>query len=97
VEREGAVVKKGHEEGLKMAVSLPEEFGLPLGLLPLADVIEVGFVRATGYMWIAQHKKVEHHFKLVSRHVSYDVEAVLTDAAQFIEILRFGGFRTGAN
>ncbi|KQK08989.1 uncharacterized protein LOC100835636 [Brachypodium distachyon] len=73
-EREGAVVKKGHEEGLKMATSLLEEFGLPLGLLPLAEVIEVGFVRATGYMWISQLKKVEHRFKLVSKQVSYDVE-----------------------
>ena len=54
----GGVVKKGHEEGTKMAVSLLEEFGLPSGLLPLVDVIEVGFVRSTGYMWILQKKKV---------------------------------------
>ncbi|KAL6848907.1 hypothetical protein ACP4OV_021490 [Aristida adscensionis] len=73
-EREGAAVKKGHEEGMKMAVALLEEFGLPLGLLPLADVIEVGFVRGTGYMWIAQRKKVEHQFKKISKQVSYDVE-----------------------
>jgi len=73
-EREGAVVKKGHEEGLKMAVALLEEFGLPLGLLPLEDVIEVGFVRDTGYMWISQRKKVEHQFKKISKQVSYDVE-----------------------
>ena len=73
-EREGAVVKKGHEEGLKMAVALLEEFGLPLGLLPLEDVIEVGFVRDTGYMWISQRKKVVHQFKKISKQVSYDVE-----------------------
>ncbi|XP_006644447.1 uncharacterized protein LOC102709782 [Oryza brachyantha] len=73
-EREGAVVKKGHEEGMKMAAALLEEFGLPLGLLPLAEVVEVGFVRPTGYMWIAQRKKVEHQFKMVSKQVSYDVE-----------------------
>ncbi|RLM99088.1 uncharacterized protein C2845_PM06G02870 [Panicum miliaceum] len=73
-EREGAVVKKGHEEGMKMAVALLEEFGLPLGLLPLEDVIEVGFVRDTGYMWISQRKKVEHQFKKISKQVSYDVE-----------------------
>ncbi|KAL0321288.1 UNVERIFIED_CONTAM: hypothetical protein Sradi_5390300 [Sesamum radiatum] len=42
-EKEGAIVKTGHEEGLKMAVALLEEFELPEGLLPLADVIEVGF------------------------------------------------------
>ncbi|KAJ8761082.1 hypothetical protein K2173_000761 [Erythroxylum novogranatense] len=71
-EKEGGIIKKGHEEGLKMAVSLLEEFGLPLGLLPLEDVVEVGFVRNTGYFWIVQKKKVEHNFKLISKLVSYD-------------------------
>ncbi|RCV16442.1 hypothetical protein SEVIR_3G140500v4 [Setaria viridis] len=73
-EKEGAVVKKGHDEGLKMAVALLEEFGLPLGLLPLEDVTEVGFVRDTGYMWINQRKKVEHKFSKIGKQVSYDVE-----------------------
>jgi len=73
-DKEGGIVKKGHDEGLKMAVSLLEEFGLPLGLLPLADVIEVGFVRSTGYMWIQQEKKVEHSFKMISKLVSYNAE-----------------------
>ncbi|KAL1292400.1 hypothetical protein HN51_060846 [Arachis hypogaea] len=73
-EKEGAIVGKGHEEGMKMAISLLEESGLPLGLLPLAHVIEVGYVRSTGYMWILQKKKVEHNFKLISKHVSYDTE-----------------------
>lgn len=65
-------MKKGHEEGMKMAVALLEEFELPSGLLPLADVIEVGFVRSSGYMWIVQKKKVEHSFKMISKLVSYD-------------------------
>ncbi|KAJ7948434.1 Protein of unknown function, DUF538 [Quillaja saponaria] len=73
-EKEGGTVKKGHEEGLKLAVSLLQEFELPLGLLPLADVIEVGFVKSTGYMWIVQRKKVEHEFKIISKLVSYDSE-----------------------
>ncbi|PON41360.1 hypothetical protein PanWU01x14_290290 [Parasponia andersonii] len=73
-QKEGGIVKTGHEEGLKLAVSLLEEFGLPVGLLPLADVIEVGFVRSTGYMWILQKKKVEHNFKMISKLVSYDTE-----------------------
>ncbi|XP_062161942.1 uncharacterized protein LOC133868970 [Alnus glutinosa] len=71
-EKEGAIIKKDHQEGMKMAVSLLEEFKLPLGLLPLADVIEVGFVRSTGYMWILQKKKVEHNFHIISKLVSYD-------------------------
>lgn len=50
------------------------EFGLPLGLLPLADVIEVSFVRNTDYMRILQKKKVEHNFKLIGKLVSYDTE-----------------------
>ncbi|KAF9683665.1 hypothetical protein SADUNF_Sadunf04G0037400 [Salix dunnii] len=73
-EKEGAIVKTGHEEGLKMAASLLEEFGFPLGLLPLADVVEIGFVRGTGYMWILQKKKVEHNFKMINKLVSYDTE-----------------------
>ncbi|KAJ4837956.1 hypothetical protein Tsubulata_015674 [Turnera subulata] len=73
-EKEGGIVKNGHEEGLKLALSILEEFELPLGLLPLADVIEVGFVRSTGYMWIVQKKKVEHGFKMISKQVSYDTE-----------------------
>lgn len=73
-EKEGGIVKKGHEEGLKMAVSLLQEFELPEGLLPLADVIEVGFVKTTGYMWLVQKKKVEHQFKMISKLVSYDTE-----------------------
>lgn len=73
-EKEGGIVKNGHEEGLKMAISLLEKFELPLGLLPLAEVIEVGFVESTGYMWIIQQKKVEHDFKMITKLVSYDTE-----------------------
>ncbi|XP_008783887.2 uncharacterized protein LOC103702989 [Phoenix dactylifera] len=73
-EKEGGIVKKGHEEGIELALSLLQEFGLPLALLPLADVVEVGFVRSTGYMWIVQKKEVEHSFKLASKLVSYDTE-----------------------
>ncbi|KAJ4822578.1 hypothetical protein Tsubulata_021492 [Turnera subulata] len=73
-EKEGAIVKQGHEEGLALAVSVFEEFEIPTGLLPLEDVIEVGFVRSTGYLWVVQKKKVEHKFQLISRLVSYDTE-----------------------
>ncbi|KAL1329408.1 hypothetical protein HN51_046527 [Arachis hypogaea] len=72
--KEGGIVKKGDEEGLKMAVSLLQEYELPAGLLPLQDVVEVGYVKSTGYMWIVQKKKVEHEFKMVKKLVSYDSE-----------------------
>ncbi|XP_058753554.1 uncharacterized protein LOC131651259 [Vicia villosa] len=73
-EKEGAIVKTGHEESLKAAVSLLHEFELPEGLLPLADIIEIGYVKPTGYIWILQKKKVEHKFNLISKLVSYDTE-----------------------
>lgn len=73
-EKEGGIVKKGHEEGLKLAVSLLKKFELPEGLLPLANVVEVGYVESTGYMWIVQQNKVEHEFKMISKLVSYDTE-----------------------
>ncbi|XP_038896279.1 uncharacterized protein LOC120084552 [Benincasa hispida] len=72
--KEGGIVKRGHEEGLELAVALLKEFELPEGLLPLADVVEVGYVKETGYVWIVQRKKVEHEFKMVSKLVSYDSE-----------------------
>ncbi|KAF5207115.1 plant/protein (Protein of unknown function, DUF538) [Thalictrum thalictroides] len=73
-EKEGGILKKGHEEGTKMAIALLEEFGLPLGILPLENISEVGFVKSTGYMWIVQENKVEHDFKMISKLVSYDTE-----------------------
>jgi hypothetical protein len=73
-EKEGAIVKKGHDESLKTAVSLLQEFELPEGLLPLADIIEIGYVKTTGFIWITQKKKVEHKFNLISKLVSYDTE-----------------------
>ncbi|KAK4589685.1 hypothetical protein RGQ29_020305 [Quercus rubra] len=73
-EKEEAIFKKDHQDGMQMAVFFLEEFGLPLGLLPLTDVIEVGFVRSTGYMWILQKKKFKHNFKMISKLMSYYTE-----------------------
>lgn len=73
-EKGGGIVKKGHEEGLKLAVSLLKKFELPEGLLPLANIVEVGYVESTGYMWIVQQNKVEHEFKMISKLVRYDSE-----------------------
>lgn len=71
---EGGLVKRGHDEAMKQAISVLEEFGLPLGLLPLADVTETGFVKSTGYFWVCQQKRVEHYFKKVGKLVSYEPE-----------------------
>lgn len=73
-EKEGAIVEKGHDQGMKLAVSVLEEFNLPLGLLPFENVNEVGFDGATGYLWIVMEKKLEHNFKMAGKLVSYETE-----------------------
>ena len=72
--KEWGIVKTGHDEGMKMSISLLQEFELSEGLLPLANVVEVGYVKNTGYMWIMKQKKMEHEFKMISKLVSYDTE-----------------------
>lgn len=68
-EKEGGVVKEGHDDGMKMAISLLQKFELPQGLLPTR-----GCGGGTGCMWVVQQKKVEHEFKMISKLVSYDTE-----------------------
>jgi hypothetical protein len=47
---------------------------LPLGLLPLADMEEVGYNRSTGFVWLRQKKALTHTFKQIGRQVSYAAE-----------------------
>ncbi|KAB1221324.1 hypothetical protein CJ030_MR2G005631 [Morella rubra] len=50
------------------------EISLPGGLLPLDDVVEVGYNRTTGFVWLTQKRKKEHRFRSIGRSVSYDTE-----------------------
>lgn len=47
---------------------------LPKGLLPLEEVVEVGYNRTTGFIWLKQKRKKEHRFRAIGRTVSYDTE-----------------------
>lgn len=58
-------------DSLSQATALLLEFGLPDGLLPLQDVVECGFNKETGYVWITQKKGIVHTFKQISKQVSY--------------------------
>ncbi|OEL18165.1 hypothetical protein BAE44_0020815 [Dichanthelium oligosanthes] len=65
----------------KKSIELLEELGLPKGLLPMEDIQEFGYNRATGFMWLVQgKKKVEHTFKKIKQTVSY-----ATDVTAFAE------------
>ncbi|CAN1759165.1 hypothetical protein LINPERHAP1_LOCUS7049 [Linum perenne] len=72
--KQGAIVTKGHDEAMKISVSLLRDFELPEGLLPLEDVVETGYVKETGYFWIVQNKAITHEFKVIGKQVSYDLE-----------------------
>ncbi|KAL1535030.1 hypothetical protein AAHA92_31132 [Salvia divinorum] len=50
------------------------EMGLPNGLLPLRDIIEVGYIKDTGFVWLIQKNKCDHRFEKIGRPVQYGVE-----------------------
>ncbi|KDP37972.1 hypothetical protein JCGZ_04615 [Jatropha curcas] len=56
------------------SIQLLGELGLPKGLLPLDDIVEVGYNRTTGFVWLKQKKRTEHKFRAIGRNVSYDTE-----------------------
>ncbi|RWV77159.1 hypothetical protein GW17_00062053 [Ensete ventricosum] len=47
---------------------------LPKGLLPLEGMEEVGYNRATGFVWLKQRKATNHVFKTIEKAVSYAAE-----------------------
>ncbi|XP_061352448.1 uncharacterized protein LOC133297341 [Gastrolobium bilobum] len=52
---------------------LLDEILLPRGLLPLEDIIEMGYNRTTGFVWLKQrHNKKVHRFDAIGRTVSYE-------------------------
>ncbi|XP_047978589.1 uncharacterized protein LOC125220461 [Salvia hispanica] len=52
------------------------EMGLPNGLLPLRDIIEVGYIKDTGFVWLIQKNKCDHRFEKIGRPVHYGAEVM---------------------
>jgi len=52
--RSGAEVVTGDAICRKKSIKLLEELGLPKGLLPMEDIQEFGYNRATGFMWLVR-------------------------------------------
>ncbi|TVU40555.1 hypothetical protein EJB05_14022, partial [Eragrostis curvula] len=91
--RTGAEVVKGDAICSKKTIELLEEIGLPKGLLPLEDIQEFGYNRATGFMWLVQgKKKVEHTFKKIKQTVSYASE--VTAFAEKGKLRKITGVKT---
>jgi hypothetical protein len=68
--KEGGIVFYG-EEALEKAIERLEEVNLPGGLLPLKDVVESGYVKDTGFVWITQKKPIAHMFRKAGKQVAY--------------------------
>ncbi|CAD5188373.1 unnamed protein product [Musa acuminata subsp. malaccensis] len=73
-QREGAEVSYGADICKEQSMSLLEGIHLPKGLLPLAAIEEVGYNRATGFVWLKQKKSTTHVFKAIGKTVSYAQE-----------------------
>lgn len=71
--KEGGVVTYG-DEALEKAIQHLEDFGLPGGLLPLKDVVESGYVKDTGFVWVKQKKETRHLFRKAGKQVAYGLE-----------------------
>ncbi|KAL6139133.1 hypothetical protein ACLB2K_064410 [Fragaria x ananassa] len=50
------------------------EMGLPNGLLPMKDMVECGYIKDTGFVWLKQKKSTTHKFEKVGRLASYATE-----------------------
>ncbi|KAG9448018.1 hypothetical protein H6P81_014146 [Aristolochia fimbriata] len=72
--REKAEVYEGDALCKQKSMELLEELNLPKGLLPLNDLVECGYNRESGFVWLIQKKKCDHYFKKIGRHVAYAPE-----------------------
>ncbi|XP_068635837.1 uncharacterized protein [Aristolochia californica] len=72
--RDNAEIFHGDAICQQKSMELLEELNLPKGLLPLNDIVECGYNRQTGFVWLIQKKKCEHYFKKIGRQVSYATE-----------------------
>ncbi|XP_077220824.1 uncharacterized protein LOC143854649 [Tasmannia lanceolata] len=87
-----AEVYYGDELGKEKSKLLLQEVGLPRGLLPLEDIIECGYVKETGFVWLKQKKKKEHTFKKIGKPVTYATE--VTAYVEKFKIKKLTGVKT---
>ncbi|KZV21398.1 hypothetical protein F511_18564 [Dorcoceras hygrometricum] len=72
--RENAEVYTGDAICKQKSKELLERMHLPRGLLPLDEIVEVGYNESSGFVWLKQKKSKTHFFPGISRSVWYDTE-----------------------
>ena len=65
---------EGDEMGRIKSKELLKEIDMPNGLLPLKDIIECGYHRESGFVWLKQKNKIEHRFEKIGKPVIYATE-----------------------
>ncbi|KAI3775421.1 hypothetical protein L1987_49997 [Smallanthus sonchifolius] len=68
------------------------EMGLPNGLLPLEDIVECGYVKDTGFVWLIQKKEKKHKFEKIGKLTSYATE--VTAIIEKFKIKKLTGVKT---
>ncbi|XP_050383352.1 uncharacterized protein LOC126800104 [Argentina anserina] len=68
------------------------EMGLPNGLLPMKDMVECGYIKDTGFVWLKQKKSTTHKFEKVGRQASYGTE--ITAVVEKGKIKKLTGVKT---
>ncbi|CAK8530909.1 unnamed protein product [Lathyrus sativus] len=73
-QRDDAEIYKGEAICMQKTKLLLDEICLPRGLLPLDNVVEMGYNRVTGFVWLKQRGKKVHRYNDIGRTVSFDTE-----------------------
>ncbi|XP_021294574.1 uncharacterized protein LOC110424342 [Herrania umbratica] len=72
--REEAEIYQGAALCKQKSMELLGELRLPKGLMPLDNLVEVGYNRTTGFIWLKQQKSLEYRFKAIGKTVLYEPE-----------------------
>ncbi|KAK7278031.1 hypothetical protein RJT34_23053 [Clitoria ternatea] len=87
-----AEVYHGDELCQEKSKLLLKEVGLPNGLLPLKDMIECGYEKESGFVWLKQKKTTNHKFDKIGKLVSYAPE--ITAYVEVGKIKKLTGVKT---
>ncbi|KAJ8633320.1 hypothetical protein MRB53_026656 [Persea americana] len=90
--RENAEISKGHDICKQKTIDLQAELGFPTGILHLNDIIEFGYNRQAGFIWILQMEKTEHRFKKIGNTVSYNTE--ITAMVEYHKMRKITGIKS---
>ncbi|XP_004486287.1 uncharacterized protein [Cicer arietinum] len=73
-QRDEAEIYEGEAMCKQKSQLLLDEILFPKGLLPLDNIVEMGYNRVTGFVWLKQRHEKVHRFNSIGRTVFFDTE-----------------------